>query len=135
MKKILIKIVVLLLSFVLFCSCSSNSNSNSENNNIIPQDKISYTHLEFGNVIDEGKQAVFLNFSSDYVVTKIEMKGTLLDKSGNTIHSFDTSMTLGSPSKNPDLPIQIDANLIKNVKSASFTTIKAYTTQEINSNE
>ena len=93
---------------------------------------ISYTHLEFGNAVDEGKQAVFFNFSSDFIVIKMEINGVLLDKSGDTIYSFDTALTFSSPSINPKFPIRIDANLIKNVNSASFTKIKAYTTQEVN---
>ncbi|MBO7292340.1 MAG: hypothetical protein J6V07_00215, partial [Clostridia bacterium] len=71
------------------------------------------------------------NFVSDYTVTKMETAGTLLDKNGNIIHSFDTAMTFGTPSDNPELAIRIDKELIKKVKNVSFTKIKAYTTEEI----
>ncbi len=131
MKRFFIKIATILFSFVLLCSCTACFNSNEETTNIIPQDSISYTSLEFGNVIYEGKQAVFLNFNSAYPVIKIEIEGVLLDKNGNTIYTFDTTMNFGSPSNNPDVPIRIDANLIKSVKSASFTKIKGYTKEEI----
>lgn len=131
MKRIFIKIATILFSFVLLCSFTACFNFNKEPTNIIPQDSISYTSLEFGNVIDEGKQAVFLNFNSAYLVTKIEMEGVLLDKNGNTIYTFDTTMNLGSPSNKPKVPIRIDANLIKSVKSASFTKIKGYTKEQI----
>ena len=98
---------------------------------MIPQNNIRYTYFEFGNVIDEGKQAVFFNFSSDYIVSEMEIAGVLLDINGNTIYTFDTTTTFGSSSKNPKPHIRIDANLIKNVVSASFTEIKAYTTEEV----
>ena len=115
-----------------FCASCSNFNDNDEKINVIPQNNISYTHLEFGNVVDEGKQAVFFNFSSDFIVIKMEINGVLLDKSGDTIYSFDTALTFSSPSINPKFPIRIDEKHIKNVNSASFTKIKAYTTQEVN---
>ena len=134
MNKFLIRITLLLVCFSLlyFCASCSNFNDNDEKINVIPQNNISYTHLEFGNVVDEGKQAVFFNFSSDFIVIKMEINGVLLDKSGDTIYSFDTALTFSSPSINPKFPIRIDANLIKNVNSAAFTKIKAYTTQEVN---
>ncbi|MBQ9118113.1 MAG: hypothetical protein IJY11_02810 [Clostridia bacterium] len=58
-----------------------------------------------------------------------------MDKNGNTVHSFDNTMNFNSPAKNPEFPILIEATLIKNINSASFTTIQAYTTQEISSND
>ena len=109
MEKILTKIILLLLGFSLLSFCVACSND--EKINIIPQNSISYTHLEFGNVIDEGKQAVFFNFSSDYIVIKMEIDGILLDKNGNTICGFGTTLTFSPPSKNPEIPIRIDANL------------------------
>ena len=41
-------------------------------------------------------------------------------------------MNFGTPSKNPELAIRVDKDLISKVKSVSFTKIKAYTTEEIN---
>ena len=134
MKKLLTRIAILLLSFVFLCSFSSCLNTNEEKINTIPQNNINYTHLEFGNVIDEGKRAVFFNFTSDYIVSKMEIEGILLDRSGNTIYTFDNAISFGSPSNNPEFPITIDENLVKSVSSVSFTKIKAYTTQELNSN-
>ena len=131
MKRFFIKIATILFSFVLLCSYTACVNSKEGTANIIPQDSIRYTGLKFGNVIDEGKQAVFLNFNSAYLVIKIEIEGVLLDKNGNTIYTFDTTMEFGSPTKKPEVSIRIDANLIKSVKSASFTKIKGYTKEEI----
>ena len=131
MKKGFMRIVISLLGFILLFSLGACSGSNEEKRNMIPQNNIRYTYLEFGNVIDEGKQAVFFNFSSDYIVSEMEIAGVLLDINGNTIYTFDTTTTFGSPSKNPEPHIRIDANLIKNVVSASFTEIKAYTTEEV----
>ncbi len=139
MKKTFNKIILLILSFVIlfsFASCfNTDFTSGTEKINTIPQNNITYTHLEFGNVIDEGKQAVFLNFSSDYSVTKMEIAGSLLDKSGNSIYSFDSSINFVNPSKIPEFPIRIDASLINDVRSVNFTKITAYTTQEINSKD
>ena len=134
MKKLLTRIAILILGFVFLCSFSSCLNTNEEKINTIPQNNISYTHLEFGNVIDEGKRAVFFNFTSDYIVSKMEIEGILLDRSGNTIYTFEDTISFGSPSNNPKFPIRIDENLVKNVSSVSFTKMKAYTTQELNSN-
>ena len=132
MKKVFTKISLLLFSFVLLCCCTGCLGSNEKKENIIPQNNISYTHLEIGNVIDEGMQTVFLNFSSDYVVTRMEIEGALLDENGNSIFVFNKELTIVTPLKYLGFPIRVDANLIKNIKSASFTKIIAYTTQEIN---
>lgn len=131
MKKILLIIVLSALGFFTLFSCSYYEPPKDEKTYEIPEHNIKYTNLEFGNVIQDGKQAVFFDFVSDYTVTKIEIAGNLLDKNGNTIHSFDTSMTLGTPSYNPEPVIRIEKDLIKNVKSVSFTKIKAYTTEEL----
>ena len=99
----------------------------------IPEGSIKYTHLEYGNVIQDGKQAIFLNFVSDYAVTELEIAGALLDNNGNEIYAFDTGVRFGTPSADPDLAIKIESNLIKNVKSVSFTKITAYTTEALTS--
>ena len=83
-------------SLLYFCASCSNFNDNDEKINVIPQNNISYTHLEFGNVVDEGIQAVFFNFSSDFIVIKLEINGVLLDKSGDTIYSFDSALTFNT---------------------------------------
>ncbi len=131
MKKLLSVFILLTLVLSAFSSCDSYEKPEKQTQNEIPEQSINYTNFTFGNVIQDGKQAVFFNFVSDYTVTKMEIAGTLLDKSGNIIHSFDTSMTFGTPSDNPELAIRIDKELIKNVKNVSFTKIKAYTTEEI----
>lgn len=73
---------------------------------------------------------MFFNFASDYTVTKMEIAGTLLDKDGNVIYSFDKSITFGTSSYNPEFSIRIDKELIKKVTNVSFAKIKAYTTEE-----
>ena len=134
MKRLLSILVLLALALGLLSSCTYskyNEDTPEQTANEIPEQSITYTNFTFGNVIQDGKQAVYFNFLSDYTVTKIEIAGTLADKNGNIIHSFDTLITFGSPSNNPGVPITIDKELIKKVKSTSFTKIKAYTTEEI----
>ncbi len=131
MKKLLI--LIALSVFILFSliSCGVNETP-KEIFREIPVNNISFTGFTTGNVIQDGKQAIFFNFVSDYTVTKIEIEGTLLDKDGKAIHSFDTLMTLSNPSYNPELAIRIEKDIINNVKSVSFTKITAYTLQNIN---
>ncbi len=131
MKKI-IKLVVL-MTFAIFSLtfCSACQDGNSQKMNLIPEQNIKYSHIEIGNVIQDGKQAVFLNFKSDYTVEKIEYAGVLLDKEGNTICTFDKELNFGNPSCNVSATILIDYKLIKNVKSVSFTKVNAYTTEKI----
>lgn len=129
MRRLLSALVLLTLFLYSLSSCVY---SKKQTINEIPEQSIAYTNFTFGNVIQDGKQAVFFNFVSDYAVTKMEIAGTLLDKDGNAIHSFDTSMTFGTPSYNPEPAIRIEKDLIKNVKSVSFKKTKAYTTQNIN---
>lgn len=136
MKKtssVILFISIILMLFAL-SSCASHDDSKKEASNAIPEQSITYTNFTFGNVIQDGKQAIFFNFVSDYTVTKIEIAGTLLDKDENVIHSFETSATFGTPSYNPELHLRIEAGLVKYVKSVSFTEIKAYTTQSISAN-
>lgn len=132
MRKFLTPIVSLILSLFTLFSCVA-CQSKDETINSIPEHNITYTHFEIGNVIDEGKQAIFFNFTSDYTVNKIEIAGTLLDKNGNTIDTFDTAITFGTPSHNPKPVIRIEAELIRTVASVSFTRIKAYTIEDLNS--
>ena len=132
MKRLLSVFILLTLLVSSFSSCESYETPEKETQNEIPEQNINYTYYTFGNVIQDGKQAVFFNFVSDYTITKLEVVGSLLDKDNNVIHSFDTSMNFGTPSKNSELAIRIDKDLISKVKSVSFTKIKAYTTEEIN---
>ena len=136
MKKNLLLLLLLLPMLCIFtlCSCTSDINSEKEKINKIPEQSIKYVDLEFGNVIQDDKQAVFLNFASDYTVIKIDVSGNLLDKNGDVVHTFDTAMQFGSPSKNPEMYIRIEAGLIKYVKSVSFTKIDAYTNEEVETN-
>lgn len=132
MRKLLSMFILLTLLVSIFSSCESYEKPQKQTPNEIPEQSINYTYYTFGNVIQDGKQAVFFNFVSDYTITKLEIVGSLLDKDNNAIHSFDTSTNFGTPSKNPELTIRIDKDLISKVKSVSFTKIKAYTTEEIN---
>ena len=132
MRKLLSIFILLTLLVSTFSSCESYEKPQKQTPNEIPEQNIYYTNFTFGNVIQDGKQAVFFNFVSDYTITKLEVAGSLLDKDNNAIHSFDNSMNFGTPSKNPELGIRIDKDLISKVKSVSFTKIKAYTTEEIN---
>ncbi len=135
MKRLLPILVLLALVLASLSSCkSSHEDLPKQTANEIPEQSITYTNFTFGNVIQDGKQAIFFNFVSDYTVTKIEIAGTLLDKDENVIHSFETSMTFGTPSYNPEMHLRIEAGLVKYVKSVSFTKIKAYTTQSISTN-
>ena len=132
MRKLLSMFILLTLLVSIFSSCESYEKPQKQTQNEVPEQSINYTYYTFGNVIQDGKQAVFFNFDSDYTITKLEVVGSLLDKDNNAIHSFDTSMNFVTPSKNPELAIRIDKDLISKVKSISFTKIKAYTTEEIN---
>ena len=133
MKRLLPILVLLALVLASLSSCASyHEDLPKQTANEIPEQSITYTNFTFGNVIQDGKQAVFFNFASDYTVTKMEIAGTLLDKDGNVIHSFDESITFGTSSYNPEFAIRIDKELIKKVTDVSFTKIKAYTTEEPN---
>ena len=72
----------------IFSSCESYEKPQKQTPNEIPEQSIYYTHFTFGNVIQDGKQAVFFNFVSDYTITKLEVVGSLLDKDNNVIHSL-----------------------------------------------
>ena len=132
MKRLLPILVLLALVLASLSSCAPfHEDLPKQTANEIPEQSITYTNFTFGNVIQDGKQAVFFNFASDYTVTKMEIAGTLLDKDGNVIHSFDESITFGTSSYNPEFAIRIDEELIKKVMNVSFTKMKAYTTQEL----
>lgn len=135
MKKIsLILIISIILMLFVFSSCWSDDDPPKETSNEIPEQSIAYTNFTFGNVIQDGKQAIFLNFASDYTVAKIEVAGTLLDKDKNTMYAFEKSVSFDTPSYNPELYLRIEAGLVKYIEDVSFTKIKAYTTQSIDAN-
>ena len=100
-------------------------------NNLIPDNGIRFNNYSVGNVIDEGKQAIFFTFTSDYAVSKIEATGELLDGSGKTLYTFDCASGIGTPSKTPEIFIRVEADLAKKVRSVSITSLKAYTTEKI----
>lgn len=130
MKKTLGIVAVCLFSIFALCSCAFGK---SNEPNVIPEQNVKYTHFQFGNVIDEGKRAVYLNFDSDYSVSKLEIAGTFKDSKGKVVHSFDTKMSFGTASENPKMIVMVDKDLISRISSVSFTKIKAYTTEQINS--
>lgn len=136
MKRSFIFLFFLSISLFVLLSCNSNRNSNEEEKEfLIPEESIKYSGLSFGNVIQDGKQSVLLGFVSDYRVTKIEYAGNLLDYSGTTIYSFDSSVLFGSPSKEPHISVRVDSGLLKYIRSASFTKIVAYTDEKVNDND
>lgn len=124
----------MLLSVFMLASCAQNDQLptfGEEKYYEVPNSSVRYSHLEFGNVICDGKQAVFINFNSDYPVDRVAAKGSLLDQNGNVIYTFDEGITFSSTNK-PELPVRIEKELIKSVRSVSFTEIKAYTKNKIN---
>lgn len=132
MKKTISIIFLILIMLFSLGACTPFQDSKKETVNEIPEQSITYTNFTLGNVIQDGKRAMFLNFASDYKVTKMEIAGTLLDKNETALHSFDTSMAFANPSYNPEMYIRIESGLVNYIKSVSFTKIKAYTTQELN---
>lgn len=130
----LIKIIAVVIGVVaVMCMCTAcmDINSNSDKVYEIPQSSISYVDFEIGNVIDEGKQAVFFNFVSDFPVKKIEAKGTLYDKDGGALQAINISLSFATPSRTPEPVVRVEAGLVKYIASVSFSEIKAYTTEKI----
>ncbi len=80
MKKLLSVFILLTLVLSAFSSCYSYEKPEKQTQNKIPEQSINYTNFTFANVIQDGKQAVFFNFVSDYTVTKMEIAGTLSEK-------------------------------------------------------
>ncbi len=130
-------IICILLSTTLFTlfSCSANTEKNNPALTEIPEQSINYTNFTLGNVIQDGKQAIFLCFVSDYTVSSIEVSGALLDKDQKVIYSFEHSSSFRSPSYNPELAIRVESGLIKYVNSVTFTEIKAYTTEKVDADK
>lgn len=133
MKKAFSVFVVLLIISATLCSCNFLPSGTDKSENIIPEQNISYEKFTMGNVIDEGKRAIFINFSSDYAVSKIEVAGSFLDINGNEVYKFSINKEFTTQTKNPEIYERIDAKLTNNIYSIKFTTIKAFTTETINS--
>lgn len=128
MKKFLATVILLTFSLTVLCSCV---NPNDPDEYKIPEQNIEYTYFTLGNVIQDGKRAVFFNFESNYTITKIEFTGYLLNSNGQAIHSFDSSISLGNGNKKPEVAIRVDADIVYDISSVSFTKIIAYTTEKI----
>ena len=131
MKKLLSIIIFISLVLLVFNSCTIDNSKEETKEYLIPEENIKYLYLELGNVIQDGKRAIFFHFSSDYLVSRMEIAGTLTDLSGNTIHSFENSLTFSTPSYTPEMSIRTDADIVKSTNGVSFATIKAYTQQNI----
>lgn len=131
MKKFLITTVAVLLLLSTLFSCVSDVKPAKETSNRIPINSINYVRFTLGNVIQDGKRAIFFEFVSDYAVTKIELAGELLNKNGEAIYSFDTAMSYTNPSRNPEFAIRIDKNLVESVNSVRFAKIAAYTNETV----
>lgn len=131
MKKFLITTVAVLLLLSTLFSCVPDVKPAKETSNRIPMNSINYVRFTLGNVIQDGKRAIFFEFISDYAVTKIELVGELLDKNGDAIYSFDTAMNYTNPSRNPEFAIRIDKNLVESVNSVRFAKIAAHTNETV----
>lgn len=101
----------------------------------IPEQNIEYQGFEFGNVIDDGKRAIFFKFNSDYTVVQMEIAGVVIATNGDTLYEFDFSTNFSNVPTNPRPAIRLDKDLIIRVSYISFTKILAYTSEDITSNE
>ena len=128
MKKVLGVVILLMLILFALCSCQSSASKQDAQDT-----KVNYTGYSFGNVITDGEIAVFFDFDSDYMVNKMEIAGSLLDRNGNSIHAFDTAMSLDPATNHPSPAIMVDVGIIKDISSVSFTKIKAYTSGFVSS--
>lgn len=129
-KGLIVAILILGIFVLIFCLVYPKSIEQSIYE--IPEQNVKYNGFEFGNVVDEGKQAVILKFESDYNVVKMEIAGVVLDTNGQTLHTFDTEIGFDqTPTKNPRQALRIDKELIYRVGTVSFTKILAYTNEEI----
>ncbi len=131
-KSLIVSILTIFCVTIALVGCSYTTPT-EEKTYEIPEQNIKYIGFEFGNVIQDGKRAVFFNFKSDYSVVKIEFAGNLLDVNGETIYSFDTCMNFSQARKDPTPTIRIDKDLIYKVSSVSFTKTIAYTNETISS--
>lgn len=128
-KKILI-FNFLLLSFMFLTSCVEPKKG-EDPIYLIPSEKIVYTGFEFGNVIQDGKQAVFFSFTSPYLVSKIRIIGTFLDFNGNELVDFENAISFTTPSNQFQAHVRVEKEYIKKIKSVNFIQIEAYTKENI----
>lgn len=132
MRKIFTRFLAFIFMLISLSFCFSCSGGDTEGKKyVVPEQSISYTGLSRGNVIDEGKIAFYINFSSEYEVIEIEGKGSLVDINGNTVQSFDTSLFFNKGTKNPKLIVRVDESVFTRIVSVSLTEVKAYTTEKI----
>lgn len=135
MKKKFLIFPILTFCLVIMSVGCSFTKSKEEPIYEIPTESIKYNGIEFGNVIDEGKRAVFMKFESDYAVVKMEIAGVAIATNGDTLYEFDFSTNFGNNPTNPRPAIRLDKDLITRVSYISFTKILAYTNEVISSNE
>ena len=122
----------MIFNMISLSSCTSYQSTQVVTAYKINENNIKYKNFTFGNVIQDGKQAVFLNFVSDYVVTKIKVTGSFLDNKGESLYNFDETISFGTPSTNPEVHIRVDKGLIKYITSVSFNEVSAYTNENVN---
>ena len=131
MKRFLSIIILSIITLFTLTSCITSDRTNEAKEYEIPSNSINYIKFSFGNVIYEGKRAVFFEFASDYPVSKMEYSGSLLDANGNILFTFEETTNFSSPSKNPEAYVRVDQALANKVRSVTFSKIKAYTTEKI----
>lgn len=133
-KNILFKILffpILIIFMFSFCFILPACKENEPKENLVPESSINYVGIGLGNVIDEGKRAIFIYFSCEYPITKLKASGFLLNPSGQTVLTFNETTTLSPARTNPSIVIRVDTNIVYNISSASITSIKAYTKSNI----
>ncbi len=132
---------LLLLIMIIFgcvlslvsCDKENIGKTEIEEYNIIPDYNISYIGFSKGNVIQDGKQALFLKFSSDYNVIKMNASGHLLDISGAVIYDFST-VTIATNSKNPEIHIREDYSIIQSTVNVIIDNVNSYTNENLDCN-
>ncbi len=137
-KNILFKILyfpILIIFMFSLCFILPACKDTTPKENLVPENSINYEGIGLGNVIHEGKRAIYLYFSSEYSITRIEASGFLLSPTGQRVFPFNDNISLSPSTTNPAFTIMIDASLASSVSSASFTNIKAYTHSKIDSND
>ena len=129
MKKI-IAIVSLLFTLFTLSACSLFDDGKPKYNEV-SKEYIDFTSISRGKVIDEGKVAIFLKFKSDYNLNKIEAVGALVNASGENVVEFEESMNYSPARKSVEIVVMVDADLLSEIRTATFTLVKGYTLDEI----
>ncbi|MBR6736873.1 MAG: hypothetical protein IKL82_00710 [Clostridia bacterium] len=130
MKRI-IALLTLMVSIFTLTSCSLFEDNSKPKYNEVPQESIEFTSIIHGNVIQDGKVGIMLTFTSNYDVIKIEAVGALVNASGETVIEFEKDIHYGTASKNPKIVIRVDEAVFRSIRTAKFTSVKAYTLEEI----